>query len=317
MSLRVDSRLTLLTLAWLAGVGCGEEVRPETPPLCYRGNPPEHAGMTRELQPEEWISLILKAHPGETASLDCTGTPIRWPAPDPGCPADETASSAMYEPVILGEDSVVVRRLPTGQQLVWVLTHVRSDGFALGPVALIDTDDRGTAVRAIGSLRGRYERVRLALWPIGDGQLLAAEAETCSDPADAKTCQRGVQLLPRLGDAFRWTPLRDAAGKCIDGAWVELKRAAEVARADGWIRNLDYTASLQNDRRYLVVTEQVTIHDRDPRDPEATPRLVRRVDTERFYHLAEGHLTSRQTPLWPATLAGWGSMNAAQKSNAP
>lgn len=306
----------LIAACALGVVACGGDVRPEQRPLCYRGNPAEQAGMTREWQPSEWISLVVNGTAGSTATQDCTGATIQWPTPGEDCPDDEASSDAPFELVILGPDSVVERRLPTGQRLIWIITHVRSDGFALGPIALVDMDDRGTAVRAIGMLRSRYERTRLSMWPVGDGHVLSAEAETCEDPENASSCRRGAQLLARTDDTFRWTPLQEPGGRCIDTAWVEFKRSNEVARDDGWIRTLDYMASVQHDPRYVIVTEQVTIHDRDTRDPQATPRLVRRVDTDRFYHLSAGRLTSRQSPLWPTTLAGWGSM-VIQSANTP
>lgn len=312
----VFGALATVTAFALNLAGCGGDTRPTKPPLCYRANPPEQAGLTRELRPEEWIELITGVGAGKTTAYDCTKQTIRWPAPPPDCPSDEASSELPFVPVVLGEDSVIERRLPNGQRLVWIITHVRDDGFALGPVALVEPTPQGTAVHAIGPLRARYERARLVLWSIGDGEVLAAEGETCTDPQLATTCKRGVQLLVRVGDAFRWTPLQNGAG-CVDTAWIELARTAEVARTDGWIRKLDYVANVQSDPRYVVVTEQVTVHDRDSRDPAGTPRLVRRIDSDRFLHVSQGTLTSRQPPLWSIAVSDWATMERGLEPTVP
>lgn len=300
----------LLTCAWLAlvGAGCGDS-EPETKPLCYRGNPPEAAGMIVEPRPEEWIAFLTNGTSGTSADHDCAGNLVRWPEAPPECDAAETASDLPFEPVVLGEDAVIERRLPSGERLLWVITHVRGDGFAMGPLALVEVTDRGAAVTALGTLRSRYERLRLSMWTLADGQVLVAEGETCTDPQVATTCKRGAQLMVRQGDALRWVPLNDAQGACIDTGWVELARSAEVELPNGWARKLDYVASLQSDPRYVIVTEMVTVNDRDTNDPATAPRLVRRIDTDRFLHLTPGALVSRQVPLWRQALTDWASLD--------
>lgn len=307
---RARLSLSVVTAAWSAALvlGCGGQVQPETPPVCYRGNPPEPAGMVREPQPDEWISLITKGVAGVSATEDCAGHRVVWPTPPAECDQAETLNDAPFESVVLGPDSVIERRLPNGQRLVWIITHVRNDGFAMGPIGLVELTDRGASVLALGTLRARYERVRLQLWTVGEGEVLVAEGETCEDPQLATTCRRGAQLMLRVGNTFRWEALKDARGQCLDTAWFELARSAEMTQPDGWTRRLDYVANVQNDSRYVVVTEQITVNDRDSHDPAGAPRLVRKIDTDRFIHVSAAGLVSRQQPLWKQALSDWASL---------
>ncbi len=289
----------------LFAVRCGGGQVPEDPSaLCSIPRQAAGTGGARPVRPNHWMNLLLKGFrfrrdaKGQLdfrAHYDCIGESIVWPAPPADCPAPPPDRPS---PARLEESSVIERRLPDGDRLVWVITHRYADGDGLGPVALATVSDRRLSVRALGHYRGRTGRVQMRLWSIGQGEVLVVEGERCQQPDKPATCEReaGVMVLDR--DRFAVVPIRDREGKCIEPARVEFRRQAEMSIESGTVRRFEFSASIGHDVRYLVVTEQIDINDFDPTQSGLPPRHVRRVDTERFIHLQGRELVSRQQPLW-------------------
>ncbi len=286
-------------------VACGgNEIRRDAKALCSVPRPVTATGAARPMRATDWMNLLLKGFSWKRdpqqrlaykAHYDCTGEPIRWPKSPPNCPQEPPDEPHVVE---LEEGSVIDRRLPSGEQLVWIVTHRFPNGDGMGPIALANVGDKSVSVRALGHYRGRAGRVRMHLWPIGDGSVLVVVGERCKDVKKPATCQREARVLVRDRDRFLVTPIVDREGRCIEQAKIEYKRQGETSIESGHVRRFSFDASVGHDVRYLVITEQIDINDFDPSQPGMPPRHVRRVDTERFIHLEGVRLVSRQGPLW-------------------
>lgn len=295
----------------LLATGCGSKPRPPTG-ICFA----KRKGPGHPVTPGEWLRLIAPVQPGSTqlyADKDCTGSPIRFTPPPSNCLV-RTPPIGTPVPVTITEESVVERMLPNDERLVWIMTHRFENGDGFGPVAHVRIHPRGLEVESIGPLRLRRERVALELWKIGGQSLLMATGETCHNKKDPTTCHRAANVLVERSHAFLDPPITYRDGRCIDVPWVELLREADLPLDSGWNRHFELTSSLAHDERYLVITEQVVVVDSDPNKPDIPSREVRRIDTERFIHLDDGHLRTRQHPLWPRVLPSVGQVEVTDES---
>jgi len=261
------------------------------------------------MRPVDWAALILdqQVFRGKVyAERDCAGKPIRWEPPPATC-AVKSPWLDQPEPVPLLTNSVFERKLPDGRRLVWVITHRFDNGEGFGPIALTRTLDTGVEVESLGTLRLRTDRVSLELWQIAGQPVVVAGGETCLHRNDPATCRRAVNVLVYHDQALLSPPVSYRNGHCIDEPWTELKREEDLALDSGWNRHFEITSSVSHDQRYLVITEQVVVDDSDPDAPDVPPREVRRIDTQRFIHVIDGRLITRQHPLWPRILPSAGS----------
>jgi hypothetical protein len=265
---------------------------------------PERAGAVLPMRPTDWMQLLVISQqngPSRFAQLLCTEEPIEA-APLPSACEVQTSDPGVPEPVPLTEASVVERILPEKRRLVWVMTHRFPNGDGFGPVAAVTLEDKKAVVGSIGMLRLRPERVDLNLWDIGGESVLMAAGETCATPGNASTCRRAANLLvfASARNRFQAVPIqRYETRECIDAPWVEYKREADLSLENGWNRHMRINATVDHDQRYVVITEQVDVADTDPSHPDVPARDVRRIDTERFLHVENGQLFTRQAPLWP------------------
>lgn len=305
--------LVAFAILGLLALGCGaKEATGPKGAICWTKRPLARNGGFRPIRPTHWMNALLKGfHWKRTdealdfqANFDCSGEPI-VEAMDSGACREERQERGRIAP--LEESSVVERLVPTGERLVWIITHKLSNGDGLGPIAFIGLDNKYIAVRALGHYRGRTERIQIHLWAVGQGELLVVESEKCKDPKMPATCRREARILVRDGARFLTRPIVDWKGRCIEPAQIEYSKKADVSIESGWVRQFRYTASVSHDVRYLVVTEQIDINDIDPSQPDMPPRHVRRVDTERFIHLKGLKLVSRQGPLWRRMMPTRGS----------
>jgi hypothetical protein len=263
---------------------------------------PERAGALLPMRPEDWMRLLLITEqngPARIAQLMCSEEPIEH-KPLPSACEVQTTDPGVPEPVPLTEASVVERILPEKRRLVWIMTHRFPNGDGFGPVAAVTLADGKAVIGSLGLLRLRPERVDLNLWEIGRETVLMGAGESCTLPGNASTCRRAATLLVFDRGRFRTAPIqRTGTRECIDAPWVELKREADLSLENGWNRHMRIMASVDHDQRYVVITEQVDVADTDPSHPDVPARDVRRIDTERFIHVEQGQLFTRQAPLWP------------------
>ncbi|MGD8860676.1 MAG: hypothetical protein PVI30_11760 [Myxococcales bacterium] len=307
--------LTIVLSCWLAlaTAGCGS--KPERPPtLCFleRGEGTANLPVT----PEQWLELVVRPieRGGDTiATQDCTGAPIEYQPPPTDCVV-KLPPLGEPEPVPLTEASIVERRLPRDERLLWVITHRFKNGDGYGPVALVRVFDDGIAVGALGNMRLRTTRVKLDLWSIEGRSVLVGAGETCTDPKDAATCHRAANVLVYHNRHFFDPPITYKDGRCIDMPWIELEREASAPLPNGWNRHFEITSTIGHDHRYVVITEQVVVDDADPNAPDVPARTVRRIDTERFIHVEGPRLVTRQHPLWHRILPTSGEIDLKDPS---
>lgn len=309
--------------------GCGGgQVNEDPPPVCYLSHPIPDGGMMRPLRNEEWANLVVRNYrEGQSSTQDCVGNAIEWHPTDPECEVREDEDEPAPRAVPITEESVIVGRSDkVAIKPVWVITHRFENGDGFGPVAVTERTSEGVAVRAMGTLRLPVERARLRLRETGGHQILVADGERCprndSDERDGsdtagsasgsegeqpRSCLRTSQLMPMVGDRLLNPEVRTPDGRCLGPATVHLQREHVVGIANGWERVFRLAASMEYRGGSIIVHEQVTAEDRDPRDPGRPPRLFRTTDADRVIRLERGGMRSTGIPLFERTIRAHGS----------
>jgi hypothetical protein len=258
---------------------------------------------------DAWQRLLLKGWDPETRrvttpALDCTSEIVRWDAPAQACFDGTLASTALPSRPIADRD-VVVSPVGEGFSLVWVPTTRYASGDALGPVALVEEKGGRRVVRATGALRAYPEKAALRFEQLGALWVMVAEGQLCAG-ADPAGCVRAARVMPLRGDRFSAEPLFSEAGACVAPAWFDLVRQDEDRLPSGWTRRNQLAASLVFSPAGLRVEEQLLVHDRDPRHPEAQPRLHRKAQGDRTVTAQGGRLVVTGRSLWATGQDGGG-----------
>ncbi len=254
---------------------------------------------------EKWMKLMLRGYDPESRrvthpALDCTTAQVRWETPAFAC-FDNALATTLLPPRPLGEADVVVSRIGEGFGIAWVITNRYASGDALGPVAVVEQTGTRLVVRALGALRAYPDRATLRLETMGGLTVLVAEGQLCAS-ADPATCVRSARLMPLRADRFSPEPLFSEAGACASPAWFDLDRREDAALDSGWTRRHQLSASLVFGPEALRVEEQLLVHDLDPRDKQARPRLFRRADGDRAVKPVDGKLVTTGRSVWSTAL---------------
>lgn len=257
--------------------------------------------------PEKWIKLLLRGYDPESRrvtspALDCTTSQVRWEAPAFAC-FDNALATTLLPPRPLGEADVVVSRIGEGFGIAWVITNRFASGDALGPVAVVEQKDDRLVVHALGALRAYPDRATLRLERLGDVTVLVAEGQLCAS-ADPATCVRSARIMPLRGDRFSAEPLFSEVGACASPAWFDLDRRESAILDNGWTRRNTLAASLVFGPQGLRVEEQLVVHDLDPKDKQARPRLFRKADGERTVRSVEAKLVTAGRSIWSTVVSG-------------
>jgi hypothetical protein len=121
-------------------------------------------------------------------------------------------------------------------------------------------------------------------------------------------CLRESRIMPVVGDRLLSPEVRDHANHCVGPAHVDLEREYRVGLANGWERVFHLAASVEYQGPVIIVHEQVTAQDRDPRDPGRPPRPFRTTDADRMIFLRpRGEMRARGTPLFQRAIRAHGS----------
>jgi hypothetical protein len=299
--------------AAVLAVGCGgKATTPAEQPLCriitsIGVNKPL---AERALPAPFWFSLLVRGYVSTGAiarpARDCEGEVVSWPAD--ACAAD--AQVTPLEPEPLGDRDLVVSHLGDGRRLVWVQTEHFANGEAVGPVALAVFDPRGVSVTTLGVLRAYGSRVQLRLDRLGDGQVLISEGEACADERDARTCVRGIRLVPVGRRRFVPLDVSDEGGHCLGRAFFPL-------RLDGTLGHKSYRvqSSVNFAPEAVTVQESLTISEGAMgNSADATAAAVARVTAERRIRFSGGRLVADG----PSLLDRWARQErAAHPSERP
>jgi hypothetical protein len=304
--MRVASTHLLLLVAVLVGCG-GKAKTPAEQPLCrittsIAGNKPM---VDRTMPAPFWFSLLVRGYTSSGAiarpSRDCEGELATWPAD--ACAAESQVTPLEAEP--LGDRDLVISHLGDARRLVWAQTDHFANGEAVGPVALAVFDPRGVSVTTLGVLRAYGSRAQLRLERLGEGQVLVAEGEACADERDARTCVRGIRLVPVGKRRFVPLDLSDEAGRCVGRAFFPLRLEGSRGR-----KSYRVQSSINLTKEMVTVQEQLTIAEGSAGvgSADALASAIARMTSERHIRLAGGRLVADQ----PSLLDQWARQQKAE-----
>jgi hypothetical protein len=260
-------RLHHFTCLLLLLAGCAVSQKPAVcrlnlalqlfPPWCLQ---PE------DISPTLWHKLLLS-----DANKDCTGAPFMADA-DLGV-TTETLELPQVQvqvaPQALGGSS------GPGTWLVWLKTHRRPDGTAIGPVAQVRADYESLEVLTVGTLRAPAENTVLSAVSTPGLDLLQVDSGQCDTDADAPgTCRQKTQLFVAVGGHF----LTSERGT------LDVRRTEWVQQAQGKSRLYvlkTVLAPLTQQQAGFCVKEQVIITDLDKGQDMRLGRVWRRSEVSR------------------------------------
>ncbi len=282
----------------------------------------------QELPADIWFSILLNGFDRERMTpdedpMDCTRTSAlrpTFPAPSgedteedepgtvAGCPVGADIEAGRLPTRPLTEDDLVINEGPDGATLVWVQATHYDSGEATGPVALVEWNKKGLAVRALGTLRAHVKKARMRIEVSGGQRLLVVESDNCS--FDDKRCQRIMKLLPIVNDRFSTVPLKlspDDGGGCLGEAAFPMYEAYSSDLPDGWVRKFEIVRSVSFDGDYPLVAEQINIRDKDPAQPEAPPQDFREASNDRTLIYQDRYFETRSS-VWTEMIDNYGSV---------
>jgi hypothetical protein len=177
-------------------------------------------------------------------------------------------------------------------------------------VALAVFDSRGVSVTTLGALRSYASRVQLRLEPLGEGQILVAEGEACADERDARSCVRGIRVVPVGKRRFVALDVSEADGRCQGRAFFPLRAEGTVGEGTRK-KNYRIQSSVNFAPEAITVQEQLTIGQTSSESADATASAVRRMTSERRITLRGGRLVAEG----PSLLDRWVRQERAAASN--
>ena len=274
--------------------------------MCFAERP---AGLRKEAW-NDWnapalASLLVSGYDRDTGNVampatDCAGTPILWQEPDAAeCQEIFEHPTPLPTAPVRSQDVVINPELGD-RRLVWVVVRRYNNGEGEGPVALVDSTERGHSVRALGTLRAMTSGAKLSLQVVGGQEWLAAEGESCSPGQEGPTCQRRIRVLAMKGGRFRSEILWNAAGACVGPAVFHVDRRAVLPLSSGWARRFELTSAVEFKDGRIRVQEQIAVKDWDRNEPGTPPRLFRRAQSERTVRVEQGRLVVDVPSLWRA-----------------
>jgi hypothetical protein len=289
-------RRALALLLTFTAPACAQQ--PPELPLCRIDLAAAPRREAEALRPDAWAELIMRR--GPSPLLECTGRALV--DTPPGCDPSPTHDERP-QLLPLADARALLGEAPPGHTLVWLTLARFPDGDAFGPVALIEWQERGIAIRGLGPLRASAEGAQLALHTLGDdphARLLVVESLRC-DPQGAR-CTPLLDLLPLRQGRFIRAPVH-ADDRCSEPSQIPLERSEVIEVNAGLHRRFRAALSVEITPRGVVLEESVHVDDIDPQRPQAAPRPYRHATETRVLSLSHGHLLASAPPLWPRMLA--------------
>jgi hypothetical protein len=304
--------LVIVASAASAASGCRPKEKPEVA-ICLEEVAGKEAAEFKsgDVPAEVWFAILMRNYNRKTSQVakpvrDCSGREV-GPVGDEAmeaCLRGGSQATALPEQPLTQDDLFIV---PTeeGQLLVWIQLEKFDNGEAMGPIALADWTKRGVAVRAIGTLRAQANRASMRLEPMGENRVLVIESQLC-DPDNPKKCNRVMRFLPMAGDRFIERPLVAEDGTCLGVPEIELYRDSKVELGNR-IRTFEMGRAIDFTDGNVVISEQVTIKDTDPSQPDAPPVVFRQAHVQRPLVLGERGIVT-QEGLWDRMVSEHGSV---------
>jgi len=256
-----------------------------------------------------WFVLLVSGYQasGDIArpARDCRGLPTTLS--HDAC-ATEPPARAAVQPLTAAD--LHIAALDDVRRLVWVETNHLPDGRSEGPVAMVDLEAHGLAVRALGTLRAYHDNVTLRLALLGGGTVLVAESERCEtmqthgdDGRRPRTCDRALRLVPLVGDRFVDEVVTDEAGSCEGSSLLPVRTSG--AAPDGTRYQLEVGVTFAADG--VTLREQLALTAATDRDGAADRSFVTRVEADRRITLRAGGLVASAPSLLSRWLARHGA----------
>lgn len=302
------ARGALALLAVCGALGCtSARVRDDVNRgMCFAERP---AGLRKEAwndwHPPSLAALLVSGYDQATGNVpmpatDCGGTPILWQEPDASACQELVEHPSPLPSAPVRPEDVVISPEKGDRRLVWAVVRRYSNGEGEGPVALVESTDRGHAVRALGTLRAMASQAKLSLQPVGGFEWLVAEGQSCAEGPDGPICHRRMRLMALRGGRFRPEILRDGSGACVGPALFHVDRRAVLPLSSGWMRRFELSSAVEFKDGQIRVQEQMAVKDWDRKQPGTPPRLFRRAQTERTVRVDQGRLVVDAPSLWRA-----------------
>ncbi|MFL5352663.1 hypothetical protein [Archangium sp.] len=253
--------------------------------------------------PDTWFSLLLhgfdpKHGAAPRPPVDCSGAPVAWEEPS----ADECREAGPQPKPLppkerLDETDLILETTQANERLVWAITRRFDNGEGLGPVALVERTKLGFVIRGLGSLRGMTDNVKLRMEHVGSTDVLVAEGDACTQE-EPRVCRRAARILPLRSGRFFSEAVSDSERACLGAGWFPLAREQIFELPSGLRRKFELTATLVFNPDAIVVQEQVSVSDSDPKQPAIPERLYRRAQNERKLTVEDNVLVGTTPSLW-------------------
>jgi hypothetical protein len=307
-------RISIIAAVCAGLVSCKKKEGTNIPYVCKNevaGSEAEEVS-AGEVPAEIWFLIMLSNYNGDTKEAgrpvkDCSGREVEK-LPDPQMAAclygDPPPAELPTRP--LEESDLMITPTEPGKMIVWLKTSHYDNGQASGPLGLAQWTSRGVLITAMGTLRAYPDRAQMRLEPLGADKVLVVESRVC-EKDDPQKCSRLLQLLPKSGKTFVPRPLIDEQGNCLGPAAVEMYREKTLSQADGSERKFELSRSIDFAEGSVVINEQVTIKDSDPKQPEDPPELFRKASVQRPLRLTPRGLVTKPG-LWDSMIAEHGSV---------
>jgi hypothetical protein len=288
---------SLLVAAVAVGAACTEpakrplledQTRRVAPlPACIMYLPSRRAataGTLRKLKEEQIVKLVFPQFDEDKRTLAkgapaCTTRPI---LDDPVLSGGAPVRGGW--PMVEQEGDVLYGSGGDRIKIVWLRVLAWQDGTVGGPIAIVRPNERFAELFAVGTYRGRAERVQLATRRMGDDLLVTAQEDACAGRKPGEACEnRMTVFLPRSGILLR-------------AAEIPIERVAYVGSGErGATGTLEYrlttSADYKPDGIHLV--EQIRVTDDNGRE-------LRKAELERVFALddVKGTMAPSEAPLW-------------------
>jgi hypothetical protein len=295
-----------LAVSICAGAGCKKATGPM--PLCVAETyTPDNEEVTRkQLAPEAWFGALLPDYQVATKSVthpvrDCTGRELTSPEQDEGCLEGEfSGTSTPVEELTL--EHITLASASDDRMLVWFVTETFDNGEGRGPLSIIEWTRTGIAVRAVGAIRSSASGSALRLERVGEIDVLVAEGQAC-DPRQPQECWPVIRLFPILGGRLGEQTILTDDGQCLSPARFDKLRSVDLESSQpGWLRHFELTTSLQFSDAGILVTESVTVSERESSQSLDAAQPYRTADETRLISVDDRGLTTYLPSLWTRIL---------------
>lgn len=250
-------------------------------PACVVRLPPQKdPAFMRQLSDEEYWKLVFPGYDEQAgilpeSPLTCTGRPaFKQPAFEGSEPSSAPLRPKTGDLVFGGGANRI--------KVVWLKTHVRPDGDAVGVLALVRTVDDYAEMYALGAYRGNSKQSRFGLERMGSELLVTALDDRCTGRGPSDACDTTlVAYMPWAGD------LKELAQ-------IPLQRVRFATGSEpGVSGKLEYTlvTSPSFKPQGIELLEQVSAKDSDGRE-------LRKAEHQRTLAWAHDRMTPSADSLW-------------------